>query len=180
MSDGDAITRAKADIAEFDRKINVIEAEQTRLEAQKRQMMTERDQIRAFVAMYQRYATEAPPPADSGAASGGNGADHAASPASSAPTPDARPRRRRLKLRRRIKIERKPKQVPEMPKMIVEALQEALKRGLSGLEPKGMTEFIRQKYWPHVKGESVSPIAWRMAQVGQLRKDGSVYSLPTP
>jgi hypothetical protein len=53
----------------------------------------------------------------------------------------------------------------------------AIKSNGRGLEPREMTKFIRANWWPHVKGESVSPIAWRMAQQGQLKKEGSIYKL---
>lgn len=169
MPDNEAIARAKADILEFDRKINTIEAEQVRLEAQKRQMSGERDRIKAFVEMYQRYATDSP-----AAASAGNGTTH---------TLQAEPLEvggsRRPRKRAKLKIDRKPEGIPAMPVMITAALREAKAQGRNSLEPKEMTAFIRAKWWPHVKGDSVSPIAWRMAQLGQLRKDGSTYALPT-
>src|SRR5712671_1638694 len=50
-----ALARAKADVTEFDRKINMIRAEETRLEQQRRQMESERDRISAFIEMYERY-----------------------------------------------------------------------------------------------------------------------------
>jgi hypothetical protein len=48
---------------------------------------------------------------------------------------------------------------------------------LPGLQPKAMAEFIRQKWWPHLKGEAVGPIAWRMLQNKELEKNGDLYAL---
>src|SRR5260370_26799354 len=138
MSNNDAVARAKADITEFDRKINTIEAEQARLEGQKRSMVIERDRIKAFIDMYQRYATEIQSPAQPAAAR--NGAGHPASPEPSAPT--ARPLRQRHRLRRGPKIDRKPQGIPPMPEMITTALREAKAQGRNSLEPKEMTAFI--------------------------------------
>lgn len=73
----------------------------------------------------------------------------------------------------------KPADIPTMPKMIIEALQDARKRGLRGLEPKDMTEYIKKKWWPDVPPESVGPIAWRMwKKTHTLTKRESKYFLP--
>jgi hypothetical protein len=67
-----------------------------------------------------------------------------------------------------------------MTDMITASLRDAHKRGLPGLQPKAMAEFIRQKWWPHLKGEAVGPIAWRMLQNGDLGKTGDdLYALPS-
>jgi hypothetical protein len=153
-NDQDAIGRAKADIAEFDRKINVIRNEEARLESQRRQMESERDRIQAFVEMYERYA--------------GSGSTQ-----TNEPTEDVPAVRSMKRVRLRF-LDRKPKDIPPMTEMIVAAI----KSNGRGLEPREMTEFIRDKWWPHVKGESVGPIAWRMSRAGQLRKEGSFYMLP--
>lgn len=75
-------------------------------------------------------------------------------------------------------VSTKPEGIPTMPDMIASALAHARKRGLAGLEPKGMTDFISEKWWPNVPGVAVSPIAWRMWKRGELEKNGARYSLP--
>jgi len=74
-------------------------------------------------------------------------------------------------------IERKPDNIPSMPEMIEGALKDAAANGRDGLEPKEMTDFIRKMWWPSVRGESVSPIAWRMVNQGRLKKKGEKYKL---
>ena len=70
----------------------------------------------------------------------------------------------------------KPTGIPTMPEMIVDAL---LSTGApQGLLPKEILEFIAFKFWPEVRPELVSPIAWRMAKEGRLIKDGPLYRLP--
>ena len=155
-NDQDAIARAKADIAEYDRKINVIRNEEARLESQRRQMESERERIQAFVEMYERYAGRTVEVAKM-------------SDQTSAQKISPLPAKKQ-----KVLLERKPEGIPPMTEMITTALKVAGR----GLEPREMTEFIREKWWPHVKGESVSPIAWRMARLGQLKKEGSVYMLP--
>jgi hypothetical protein len=165
--DNDPIARAKADIAEFDRKINILLSEEARVEQQRLQMERERDRIRAFVEMYERYA---------GRGDGAAEASATETPPTEQETGRVRGRPRvRLGLRRPPKVDRKPEGLPPMPEMITTAIRVAGR----GLEPREMTAFIRQKWWPNVKGESVSPIAWRMARQGQLKKDGSFYRLPS-
>jgi hypothetical protein len=158
--DQDAVSRAKADIVDFDRKINMVRTEQARLEAQFRQLETERNRIQAFVEMYERYTGRTVNTSQPGAA------------------PEIRKNIRVIRVPRAApKMERKPDGIPAMPEMIKAAIKDAVVHGRKGLEPKEMTAFIRQKWWPHVKGESVSPIAWRMVQQGQLKKDGALYKL---
>ncbi len=41
-----------------------------------------------------------------------------------------------------------------------------------------MQEFIAKRWWPYVKAAQISPIAWRMFDRGELRKEGDVYMLP--
>jgi len=155
-NDQDAIARAKADIAEYDRKINVIRNEEARLESQRRQMESERERIQAFVEMYERYAGRTVEVAKM-------------SDQTSAQKISPLPAKKQ-----KVLLERKPEGIPPMTEMITTALKVAGR----GLEPREMTKFIREKWSPHVKGESVSPIAWRMARLGQLKKDGGVYMLP--
>jgi hypothetical protein len=154
----DAVARAKADIAELDRRINTVMTEEARLAQQRLVMERERDRIRAFVEMYQRY-TELPP----------------GKPAVIVKAP-AQPKKARPRL---VLLDRKPANIPPMSEMIETAIKEAVGEGRKGMEPREMTEFIRNKWWPNVKGESVSPIAWRMSKNGQLKKDGALYKLPS-
>lgn len=72
----------------------------------------------------------------------------------------------------------KPEGIPTMPDMIAASLKDARKRGLAGLEPKGMADFISAKWWPNVPSEAVGPIAWRMWKRGELTKNEGLYALP--
>lgn len=72
----------------------------------------------------------------------------------------------------------KPLGTPTVPDMIMTLLLESKRRGLNGMEPRDMTRGISRRWWPGVRSEEVSPIAWRMHKRGQLVKDGQVYRLP--
>jgi hypothetical protein len=72
----------------------------------------------------------------------------------------------------------KPEGIPTMPQMILEALYEAKARGVRGLEPKEITNFIAERWWPAVTINAVGPIAWRMHKGDRLSKRQSKYSLP--
>jgi hypothetical protein len=72
----------------------------------------------------------------------------------------------------------KPEGIPTMPVMIIEALKDAKARGVRGLEPKEITSFIAEKWWPTVTINAVGPIAWRMYSREKLAKRQSKYSLP--
>jgi hypothetical protein len=72
----------------------------------------------------------------------------------------------------------KPSGIPTMPEMIFEALRDAKARGVSGLEPKEIAQFIAGRYWPEVTINSVGPIAWRLYSKAKLSKRNSKYSLP--
>jgi hypothetical protein len=72
----------------------------------------------------------------------------------------------------------KPSGTPTMTDMIIEALQDARRRGAKGLEPKEMVDYIAKKWWPNVPSNAVGPIAWRMQDRGELRKRDSRYFLP--
>ena len=115
----DAVERAKADIAEYDRKINTIMSEEARLESQRLQMESERARIQAFVEMYDRYASDKKPSVVADAAV------------------------KRFRPRPIPTVERKPVNLPPMSEMITVALKDAAERGTSGLEPKEITDFIR-------------------------------------
>jgi hypothetical protein len=73
---------------------------------------------------------------------------------------------------------KKPKGLPTMREMIVEAFQNNATGG--GLEPSQMTDYIRKKWWPDLPSDRVSPTAWRMHQNNQLSKRGAVYFLSPP
>jgi hypothetical protein len=163
-TDNDAIARAEADLLEYERKINALMTEEARLDAQRRQLEHERDRVRAFVEMYQHYTGDGTPQ---------TGKESEAKPAKPTTT-TTRTKRGRM----RVRLDRKPDGIPPMTEMITTAIKTGIERGLKGLEPAQMTNFIRNQWWPNVKSESVGPIAWRMAQNGQLKKEGSTYKLP--
>jgi hypothetical protein len=64
----------------------------------------------------------------------------------------------------------KPAGIPTVPAMIIEACTNAARGRLAGLEPSDVTEFIRQKYWPDVRGPDVASTMWRMWKDGRLAK----------
>lgn len=70
----------------------------------------------------------------------------------------------------------KPEGIPTVPAMIRNVLKNALH--VKGLEPKDITARIATLWWPDVKSEVVSSIAWRMWKRGDLEKEGSLYRLP--
>ncbi len=72
----------------------------------------------------------------------------------------------------------KPADAPAMPLMIMEALLVAHEAGKDRLEPKDITQFVRDRYWPDAPTSSVGPTVWRMAKDGRLRKLGEFYALP--
>ena len=72
----------------------------------------------------------------------------------------------------------KPPNTPTVPEMILELLAGRAQYELGGLDSKGLTELIGEKWWPGVTKTEVNPIAWRMAKRGQLIKDGIHYRLP--
>jgi hypothetical protein len=72
----------------------------------------------------------------------------------------------------------KPPNTPTINEMIIEALRDAARRGVPGLQPASMTRYIAAKWWPNVPGVAISPIAWRMWKNSQLDKDGPLYKLP--
>jgi hypothetical protein len=178
-TEDDAIIRAKADLADLDRKIGVIKSEEDRLATQRQGLESDRGRVLAFIEMYQKYTA---PLAGSGADRGEraqpeppklNGADHQTENA----------RRERVTMRnsrkRRPPVHKKPPGTPTTNEMILIALRDAHERGLPGLAPKGMSAFIRQKWWPHLKGAAVGSAAWRLYQEKQIRKEGDLYALPT-
>jgi hypothetical protein len=78
-----------------------------------------------------------------------------------------------------VPANRKPAGIPSVPHMIIAALHDAKRRGLPGLEPKGMASFIAEKWWPDVTINDVGPIAWRMwKKQSVLEKTGSLYGMP--
>jgi hypothetical protein len=76
---------------------------------------------------------------------------------------------------------RKPSDVPPVPEMIIEALQNAAESGAPGLTPTGLLSYVRQKYWPDAQNADVGSTAWRMWKDGRLIKpsqDSPIYALP--
>jgi hypothetical protein len=72
---------------------------------------------------------------------------------------------------------RKPEGLPSIAKMIMAALENAAKHGQAGLKPGELTKFVRQTWWPEVRGEIVCSTAWHLAKAGKLAKDGAIYKL---
>jgi hypothetical protein len=179
-TENNAILRAKADLADCDRKIDITKAEEQRLAADRQRWEDERNRLSSFIEMYQRYAKEAPNEA---------GADEKAErvqtqvlkPNGAAHTDGngrADTRTPRKAKGRRPAVHRKPAGTPTTNEMIRTALRDAKTRGVVGLAPKDIASFIRQKWWPHLKSSSVGPAAWRMCEDKQLGKEGDLYVLP--
>jgi hypothetical protein len=171
------IIRAKADLADLERKISVIRAEEERLAAERKDWEIDRNKIVSFIEMYQKYAS---PTSIKVETSGGgsppqrpNGIDHAAEGVYAG-------KGSRNSRNRRPPVHKKPPGTPTTHEMILAALRDAEARGLRGLPPKDIANFIRQKWWPHLKSASVGPAAWRLYGENQLRKDGGLYMLPSP
>jgi hypothetical protein len=175
--ENNAIARAKADLADFDRKIAVTKAEEERLAMERQRWETDRAKVASFVEMYERYA--GPDPDGTGAsaarqqpeASKPNGIDDAAARARVASSTG------RNAHRRRPPVHRKPPGTPTTHEMILAALRDADSRKLGGLAPKDIGSFIKQTWWPHLKGSSIGPAAWRMYQDKQIGKEGGLYVL---
>jgi hypothetical protein len=179
-TENNAILRAKADLADCDRKIEITKAEEERLAADRQRWEDERKRLSLFIEMYQRYANEAlhESVADNSVelvqtqGVKPNGADHADG---NGQADNESPRRAK---RRRPAVHRKPAGTPTTNEMIRTALRDAKARGVIGLAPKDIASFIRQKWWPHLKSSSVGPAAWRMHRDEQLGKEGNIYVLP--
>jgi hypothetical protein len=175
-----AIARARADLADFDRRIAVTKAEEDRLATERQRMETERGKVVSFIEMFEKYAGRASGEADIRTgdlvtqvptdAPRPNGADHAAA-GDHKNNVEARASRKR-----RPPIHRKPPGTPTTHHMILEALRDAESRGLASLAPKDIGAFIRQKWWPHLKGSSIGPAAWRMYKDKEIRKEGDGYA----
>jgi hypothetical protein len=172
-----AVIRAKADLADLDRKIGVIKSEEDRLATQRQGLESDRSRVLAFIEMYQKYTAPLGSRADKGERAQPeppkpNGSDHS----TDSMRHDRAPARHSRK--RRPPVHKKPPGTPTTNEMILVALRDAKDRGLPGLAPKGMATFIRQKWWPHLKGAAVGSAAWRLYQDKQIRKEGDLYALP--
>ncbi len=171
-----AIARARADLADFDRRIAVTKAEEDRLATERQRRDMERGKVVSFIEMYEKYAgNEVAVGADDSADVAqiqlekvkSNGADHSGS---------AFPKiaMRHSRKRRAAPLHRKPPGTPTTYNMILAALRDAESRGLPGLAPKDIGAFIKQKWWPHLKGSSIGPAAWRMYSDKQIRREGGL------
>ncbi len=176
-TENNAIVRAKADVAEFDRRIAVTRAEEERLAAERQRMEAERGKVASFIEMYERYAgdtvgaaDDADQPHEQPEAPKPNGSDRTAAIAHKNSGTS------RVSRKRRPPLHRKPPGTPTTHDMILAALRDAQSRGETGLAPRQIADFIRQKWWPHLKGSSVGPAAWRMYQDKQIRKEGDLYA----
>jgi hypothetical protein len=72
----------------------------------------------------------------------------------------------------------KPKGIPLMPEIIIEALNQALSKGRVELKVSELVAFVRDRYWPEAPASSVGPVAWKMSKTGELKNANSLYSLP--
>jgi hypothetical protein len=178
-AENNAIARARADLTDFDRRIAVTKAEEDRLATERQRMEMERGKVASFIEMYEKYAGHASARAEDGDEAQvrtytpkPNGADHAA---------PILPKiaMRHSRKRRAAPLHRKPPGTPTTHDMILEALRDAESRGLPGLAPKDIGAFIKQKWWPHLKGSSIGPAAWRMYKDKEIRREGEVYAPPT-
>jgi hypothetical protein len=177
-TENNALARAKADLADFDRRIAVTKAEEDRLATERQRMEMERGKVASFIEMYERYAGHASAVVDGAVepdvrahAPKLNGADHA-----TPVVPKNNVATRHSRKRRAAPLHRKPPGTPTTHEMILAALQDAESRGTPGLAPKDIADFIRQRWWPHLKGSSVGPAAWRMYQDKQIMKEGGLYA----
>ena len=159
----DPIEKAKSDLDNFAKAINKLDNEIQRLQSERNRLATGQSRVRAFVEMYGHYVTKA----EENDNDGESGKSLAVKP---------KPLRRRVRLN--PKVQSKPGGTPTVPQMIKEALLTAAIEDKEGLAPREMADYIRKKYWPHAKGERISPIAWRMWKSGELLKDGETYRLP--
>jgi hypothetical protein len=177
-AEDNAIVRAKTDLADLDRKIGVIKSEEDRLATQRQGLESDRNRILAFIEMYQKYAA----PLGSAGAGNGDRAQPEAPRSNGVDRPSNSMRHDRVSARnsrkRRPPVHKKPPGTPTTNEMILIALRDAHERNLPGLAPKGMAVFIRQKWWPHLKGAAVGSAAWRLYQEKQIRKEGDLYALP--
>ncbi len=76
---------------------------------------------------------------------------------------------------------RKPHGIPQMPDMIIEAIEAGTKMGAPGIDPAAMLQYIQGRYWPDATSPDVSSTAWRMWKMGRLEKpfkDSPIYALP--
>lgn len=168
-----AIARARADLADFDRRIAVTKAEEDRLATERQRMETERGKVVSFIEMFEKYADDAADDIVTQVqtdAPKSNGAHHAAS------SIHKNNGAARASRKRRPPIHRKPTGTPTTHDMILEALRDAESRGLASLAPKDIGAFIKQKWWPHLKGSSIGPAAWRMYKDKEIRKEGDGYA----
>jgi hypothetical protein len=177
--ENNALARAKADLADFDRKIALATAEEERIAAERQRWETERGKVQSFIEMYQRYAGNASSASGAGSVdirdhsesskpNGSGWASESTHVANSATSRNSR--------KRRPPIHRKPPGTPTTHEMILAALRDAEGRGLPGLAPKDIGAFIRQQWWPHLKGSSIGPAAWRMYKDKEIRREGEVYA----
>ena len=72
----------------------------------------------------------------------------------------------------------KPAGLPSVAKMIIGALEDAIKRGQTGLVSRDLTAYVRGNYWSEAPSSDVCNSAWHMVQSGKLVKEGDTYKLP--
>jgi hypothetical protein len=177
-----ALERAKADLAETKRQISLLDAEKLRIDQKRNSLAIEAGKITAFIDLFDRYVedpelAETPQPVEVVQQTEPEPA--AVQPVGSASgAAKILKRGKQQKGHRRSKILRKPTGIPAITDLIVAALEDAVDSGKPGLTPKDMTAFIVKHYWPHARSSSISPIAWRMFDRKQLRKEGDLYMLP--
>jgi hypothetical protein len=71
--------------------------------------------------------------------------------------------------------------LPTIPAMIFAALKDAKKRGLVGLRPMEIKDYI-DAHWPgKIRGKAAGAVCWKLWNEGRLvklREDRDIYSLP--
>jgi hypothetical protein len=72
----------------------------------------------------------------------------------------------------------RPDGVPTLPEMIRLVLMAAAKEGEPALTGAQIRDRIAKRWWPGVGHNLVTPTAWRLADTGRLKKEGTAYSLP--
>ncbi len=179
MNAADPIARAQADLDDLERNIHRLKAEEGRIASQRHAVEQERDSVRSFITMYDRYAS-------------GESVPHVAPLANDAVEP-SQPERPRLPLqvapRKRggntkraakgTRISRKPESLPTTSDMIREALATPKARESGGFAPEEALAFIQEHYWPGARPADIGPTMWRMWNAHRaLEKRGGKYSLP--
>jgi hypothetical protein len=183
VSAEDAVQRAKNELLEHERKINLLDSEKARIEMQRHAAVRERDRVKAFIDLFPKFVLDAgtvfevrPQPTLANSSEAPKVAPwHPGKESRGVP---AKAKGKKTKRTKGTKLQRKPENLPTMTEMILLALKDAKANGKTGMKPQEITSFVASKWWPSVKSSSVGPIAWRMFDRKELRKNGEIYMLP--